>query len=120
MHVVRCRSTLSALVVMDVHARDVVEQLANEEIEGQPGHFSWLSQLRMYSEVRATGPLLPCNQEVSLGLGKAGFVIVQPSKLDANECQSGLFCGLGELTSAAVLCLNQAAVPALTRQGHGK
>jgi dynein heavy chain len=33
---------------MDVHARDVVAQLAAEGIEGQPQHFSWLSQLRMY------------------------------------------------------------------------
>jgi dynein heavy chain len=35
---------------MDVHARDVVVQLAAEGIEGQPQHFSWLSQLRMYWE----------------------------------------------------------------------
>jgi dynein heavy chain len=35
---------------MDVHARDVVVQLATEAIEGQPQHFSWLSQLRMYWE----------------------------------------------------------------------
>lgn len=45
-----CRATLSALVVMDVHARDVAAQLAAEGIEGQPQHFSWLSQLRMYWE----------------------------------------------------------------------
>lgn len=45
-----CRATLSALVVMDVHARDVVVQLSAEGIEGQPQHFSWLSQLRMYWE----------------------------------------------------------------------
>ena len=44
------RATLSALVVMDVHARDVVSQLADEGIGGQPNHFSWLSQLRMYWE----------------------------------------------------------------------
>jgi hypothetical protein len=36
---------------MDVHARDVVAQLAKEGIEGEPGHFSWLSQLRLYWEV---------------------------------------------------------------------
>lgn len=35
---------------MGVHARDVVAQLAAEGIEGQPQHFSWLSQLRMYWE----------------------------------------------------------------------
>jgi dynein heavy chain, axonemal len=44
------RATLSALVVMDVHARDVAVQLAEENIEGSPGHFSWLAQLRMYWE----------------------------------------------------------------------
>jgi hypothetical protein len=37
---------------MDVHARDVAEQLAAEGIEGEATHFSWLSQLRMYAEVR--------------------------------------------------------------------
>jgi dynein heavy chain len=35
---------------MDVHARDVATRLAAEGIEGQPQHFSWLSQLRMYWE----------------------------------------------------------------------
>ena len=49
------RATLSALVVMDVHARDVTVQLAAEGIEGEPGHFSWLSQLRMYWEVCVGG-----------------------------------------------------------------
>lgn len=52
----RHRATLSALVVMDVHARDVVAQLAAEGIEGQPQHFSWLSQLRMYWELSPGQP----------------------------------------------------------------
>lgn len=52
------RATLSALVVMDVHARDVAAQLAAEGIQGQAGHFSWLSQLRMYWEVRSAHTLL--------------------------------------------------------------
>lgn len=27
-----------------------LQDLANQKIEGEPGHFSWLSQLRMYWE----------------------------------------------------------------------
>lgn len=46
-----CRMTLSALVVMDVHARDVVVGLAEEKIEGEMNHFSWMCQLRTYWEV---------------------------------------------------------------------
>lgn len=45
------RMTLSALVVMDVHARDVVALLAEEGIEGELNHFSWMCQLRTYWQV---------------------------------------------------------------------
>eukprot|EP00898_Chlorokybus_atmophyticus_P003847 jgi/Chlat1/4463/Chrsp29S04567 len=46
------RATLSALVVMDVHARDVVAMLSREGVGGVGGEsgFAWQSQLRMYWE----------------------------------------------------------------------
>jgi dynein heavy chain len=61
------RATLSALVVMDVHARDVAAALAAEEgVAGQPGAFSWTSQLRQYWEPAA-------GQRLAAGAAAAGL-----------------------------------------------
>jgi dynein heavy chain, axonemal len=49
---------------MDVHARDVVAALAKEDIQGQPQHFSWLSQLRMYWESLAAAE--PDNKTIAV------------------------------------------------------
>ena len=51
------RATLGALVVMDVHSRDVVAQLAAEGV-AQASDFAWQAQLRTYwdkNEVRERG-----------------------------------------------------------------
>ncbi|KAL3142803.1 hypothetical protein ABBQ38_003102 [Trebouxia sp. C0009 RCD-2024] len=81
------RSTLSALVVMDVHARDITANLAAQGIEGDVNDFAWLSQLRMYWEdlnsdpQNLSIPVRMMNAQVEYGyeyLGNSTRLVVTP------------------------------------------
>ncbi|KAI5062354.1 hypothetical protein GOP47_0022893 [Adiantum capillus-veneris] len=73
------RATLSALVVMDVHARDVVAILAKEAVQNEYD-FLWQSQLRMYWEkdtcfVR----MMNCSREYGYEyLGNSSRLVITP------------------------------------------
>ena len=83
------RKTLSALVVMDVHARDVVAAMVKEGV-AESTDFSWLSQLRMYWEERTaeqegdgdhTCNIHMMNAEVEYGyeyLGNSSRLVITP------------------------------------------
>ncbi|XP_071083415.1 dynein axonemal heavy chain 12-like isoform X1 [Haliotis cracherodii] len=73
------RITLGALVVIDVHARDVVLDMSNKGVAAE-NDFNWLSQLRYYWEeekmlVRITNATVRyCNEY----LGNSGRLVITP------------------------------------------
>ena len=75
--VVRC--TLEALVVIEVHAKDIVAELVSEQVEDETS-FAWLAQLRYYWEsgqlmVRQTNACLAYGYEY---LGNSGRLVITP------------------------------------------
>lgn len=73
------RKTCSALVTIDVHARDTVVEIKNEGVSGGLD-FGWLAQLRYYFE----GAVLVCrmtNSQLMYGyeyLGNSGRLVITP------------------------------------------
>ena len=80
------RRTLGALVVMDVHARDVVSKLVSEQISSDSA-FDWQAQLRTYWEEDTNGErgntamMRIMNAEVEYGyeyLGNSSRLVITP------------------------------------------
>lgn len=73
------RATLSALVVMDVHARDTVAMMAKEHVDSE-SDFTWQSQLRYYWE-DDTCQVRMMNASVEYGyeyLGNSSRLVITP------------------------------------------
>ncbi|KAK2152282.1 hypothetical protein LSH36_335g03002 [Paralvinella palmiformis] len=73
------RSVLSALIVIEVHARDVVTNLVTEEVKNV-NDFEWISQLRFYWTdnflyIRAVNAEFPYGFEY---LGNTGRLVITP------------------------------------------
>jgi dynein heavy chain len=74
------RATLEALVVLDVHARDVIKTELLENNITSPTEFAWLAQLRYYWEendlyVKITNATQSYNYEY---LGNSGRLVITP------------------------------------------
>ena len=74
------RCTLEALIVLDVHGRDVIKDDLIEKNVCDPAEFSWLSQLRYYWEdnnvlVKIINASLDYNYEY---LGNSARLVITP------------------------------------------
>jgi dynein heavy chain, axonemal len=107
------RATLSALVVKDVHARDVAAELASADIAGQADAFAWTSQLRTYWEVAEDSTSRPDDKGVLVRMASAeaqhgyeymgarGCLVVTPLTTRCYRCAHHRCCLAPKLVSLA-------------------